>query len=56
MKPISFTRRQFICQSGRASMALAALWSTPQPAPGAIEPFIPIELAARQARVQGNIL
>ena len=29
MKSISFTRRQFICQSGKAGMALATVWSTP---------------------------
>ena len=29
MRPISFTRRQFIRQSGKAGMALAAAWSAP---------------------------
>jgi hypothetical protein len=29
MKPVPFTRRQFICQSGKAGIALATAWSTP---------------------------
>ena len=29
MKPISFTRRQFISKSGKAGIALATVWSTP---------------------------
>jgi hypothetical protein len=41
MTPISFTRRQFIRQSGRAGLALAALWSAPEPARGASEPSSP---------------
>ena len=41
MKPISFTRRQFIRQSGRVGLALATLWSAADPARGTSEPSLP---------------
>jgi hypothetical protein len=41
MKPISFTRRQFIRQSGRAGLALATLWPAPEAARGTLEPSSP---------------
>src|SRR5208337_4614032 len=36
MKPISFTRRQFISKSGKAGIALATVWSRPALTAGSV--------------------
>ena len=41
MKPVPFTRRQFICQSGKAGIALATAWSTPTLAAGSAPVSLP---------------
>ena len=41
MKSISFTRRQFICKSGKAGIALATVWSTPALTAGSAPVFLP---------------
>ncbi len=47
MKSTSFTRRQFICESGKAGMALATVWSTPALAAGSAPMSLPENASPR---------
>ena len=47
MKPTSFTRRQFICKSGKAGMALATVWSTPALTAGSAPVSLPENASPR---------